>query len=70
MLLLWNRMAGLIYLRSWNISYEHNRIHGENSLDRYGLDTGYMLSFNFNRKKEPGVQRVQLGDKVMFEGTV
>ena len=49
---------------------EHNRIHGENSLDRYGLDTGYMLSFNFNRKKEPGVQRVQLGDKVMFEGTV
>ena len=26
-------------------------------LDYYGLDTGYMLSFNFNRKKETGLKR-------------
>ncbi|MBR1796573.1 MAG: AAA-like domain-containing protein [Clostridiales bacterium] len=39
-------------------------------LDHYGLDTGYMLSFNFNKKKESGVKRVQIGDKVLFEGTV
>ena len=39
-------------------------------LDYWNLNTGYMLSFNFNRKKEPGVKRVQIGDKVLFEGTV
>lgn len=39
-------------------------------LDYFGLTTGYMLSFNFNQKKEPGVKRIQIGDKVLFEGTV
>ena len=39
-------------------------------LDRFGLDTGYMLSFNFNKKKKQGVERVCIGDKVLFEGTV
>ena len=39
-------------------------------LESYGLTTGYMLSFNFNKKKETGVKRVQIGDKVLFEGTV
>ena len=29
-----------------------------------------MLSFNFNRKKEQGVKRVQTGDKALFEGWV
>ena len=39
-------------------------------LDYWNLNTGYMLSFNFNRKKEPGVKRVQIVDKILFEGTV
>ena len=39
-------------------------------LDYWNLDTGYMLSFNFNRKKEPGMKRVQIGQKVLFEETV
>lgn len=39
-------------------------------LDYWKLDTGYMLSFNFNKKKEQGVNRVQIGEKVLFEGTV
>ena len=39
-------------------------------LDYWNLDTGYMLSFNFNKKKEPGVKREQIGEKVLFEGTV
>ena len=39
-------------------------------LDYWNLNTGYMLSFNFYRNKEPGVKRIQLGDKVLFEGTV
>lgn len=39
-------------------------------LDHFGLDTGYMLSFNFNKKKEPGVEKIQIGDKTLFEGIV
>ena len=36
----------------------------------WNLNTGYMLSFNFNKNKEQGVKRVLVGDKVLFEGTV
>lgn len=39
-------------------------------LDYWCLDTGYMLSFNFNKKKEQGVKRVEIDGKVLFEGTV
>ena len=39
-------------------------------LDYWNLNTGYMLSFNFNRNKEQGVRRVLVEDKVLFEGTV
>ena len=39
-------------------------------LDYWNLNTGYMLSFNFNKKKESGVRRIQIGDKVLYEGTV
>ena len=39
-------------------------------LDYWDLTTGYMLSFNFNKKKEQGVKRVRIGDKTLFEGTV
>lgn len=39
-------------------------------LDYFGLSTGYMLSFNFNKQKESGVKRVQIDDKGLYEGTV
>ena len=39
-------------------------------LDHYGLNVGYMLTFNFNKKKEQGVKMVKSGDKTIFEGTV
>ena len=39
-------------------------------LDYFQLTTGYMLSFNFNKKKEVGVNMVQIGGKVLFEATV
>ena len=39
-------------------------------LDYFGLSTGYMLSFNFNKNKEPGVRPVHLGDKLLYEGTI
>ena len=39
-------------------------------LDYFGLQTGYMLSFNFNKKKKMGVERIRIGDKVLYEGTL
>ena len=39
-------------------------------LDYFGLSTGYMLSFNFNKHKEPGVKQVHIEDKLLYEGTV
>ena len=29
-----------------------------------------MRGFNFNKKKEVGVKRVEVGEKVLFEGTI
>jgi len=39
-------------------------------LDHFGLDVGYMLSFNFNKRKKPGLKRVSVGDKVLWEETI
>ena len=39
-------------------------------LDYWNLTVGYMLSFNFNKKKVQGVRQVQVGDKILYEGTV
>lgn len=38
-------------------------------LDHWNLKTGYMLSFNFNQNKEPGMKQVHIGDKLLYEGT-
>ena len=39
-------------------------------LDYFGLSTGYMLSFNFNKNKEPGVHQVHVGDKLLYEAVL
>lgn len=39
-------------------------------LDYYHLDKGYLLSFNFNRKKETGVKVIQVDEKVIVEAVV
>jgi len=39
-------------------------------LDYHHLKKGYLLTFNFNQKKETGVKRVQYGDKELIEATV
>lgn len=62
----------VIELKIWNGERYNQR--GEQQiidfLNRFGLTIGYMLSFNFNKNKETGVKRLQIGDKVLFEGTV
>ena len=39
-------------------------------LENFGLSTGYMLSFNFNKNKQPGVYRIPVGEKILYEGIV
>lgn len=39
-------------------------------LDYYHLEKGYMLSFNFNKKKQIGVKEIVLGDKILIEAVV
>ncbi len=39
-------------------------------LDYFHLKKGYMLSFNFNKKKTVGVKEVVLGDKLLIEAVV
>lgn len=39
-------------------------------LDHFHRDKGYMLSFNFNKKKEIGVRTISLGDKTIVEAVV
>ena len=62
----------IIELKIWH--GERYNAEGEKQLigclDYWNLSTGYLLSFNFNKKKDPGVERIQIGDKVLFEGTV
>lgn len=39
-------------------------------LDYYHKNKGYMLSFNFNKKKHVGVKEIQIDDKVIVEAVV
>ncbi|MCC8081233.1 MAG: ATP-binding protein [Lachnospiraceae bacterium] len=62
----------VIELKIWRGNAYNSR--GEKQLmeylDYYHLDCGYMLSFNFNKKKEIGLKRICLGDKVLVEAVV
>ena len=68
----YNGKRYIIELKIWH-GDRYNR-KGEQQLiaylDRFDLNTGYMLSFNFNKKKEPGVREVHIGEKILYEGTV
>ncbi|MCD8084154.1 MAG: AAA-like domain-containing protein [Clostridiales bacterium] len=59
-------------LKIWRGNSYHER--GEQQLmdylDHYHLKKGYMLSFNFNKKKQIGVREIMLGDKVLVEAVV
>lgn len=62
----------VIELKIWRGNEYHSR--GEKQLceylDYYRLKKGYMVSFNFNKKKEPGVREIVLGDKILVEAVV
>lgn len=62
----------IIELKIWH-GQEYNT-RGEKQLveymDDYHVKKGYMLSFNFNKKKQIGVCEVVVGDKVLIEAVV
>ena len=51
----------------YNLRGEHQLM---NYLEDYGLDTGYMLSFNFNQKKQVGVHEMKVDGKTLIEAVV
>ena len=62
----------IIELKIWRGSEYNER--GEQQLvaylDYYHVRKGYLLSFNFNQKKEIGVKEIQIGDKMIVEAVV
>lgn len=62
----------VVELKIWRGDWYHASGEKQISeyLDYFNLDIGYMLSFNFNKKKETGVKLVHFGTKTLYEGTV
>ena len=62
----------IVELKIWH-GNEYNA-RGEKQLteylDYFHKDKGYLLSFNFNQKKEIGVKEIQVGDKTIVEAVV
>jgi hypothetical protein len=62
----------IIELKIWH-GNEYNE-RGEKQLaeylDYYQKDKGYLLSFNFNKKKETGVKEITIGNKTIVEAVV
>ncbi len=62
----------MIELKIWH-GDEYNR-RGEEQLMGYLDDQhqkkGYMVSFNFNKKKQIGIHEVIVGDKILIEAVV
>ena len=62
----------VIELKIWRGNEYHTRGEEQLSeyLDYYQLKKGYMVSFNFNKKKQAGVREIVLGDKILVEAVV
>ena len=62
----------VIELKIWrgNAYRERGEAQLVEYLEHYHLKKGYMLSINFNKKKEIGVKRIVFGDKVLIEAVV
>lgn len=62
----------VVELKIWRGNAYHTRGEAQLSeyLDYYHLKKGYMLSFNFNKKKQLGITEISLGDKILIEAVV
>lgn len=62
----------IIELKIWHGS-EYNERGKEQLIDYlndYHQDKGYLLSFNFNKKKEQGIKELQISGKTIIEAVV
>lgn len=62
----------IIELKVWRGNAYHERGERQLSdyLDYFHLQKGYMLSYNFNQKKEPGVKTLTVGNRLLVEAVV
>ena len=62
----------VIELKIWRGNEYHTRGEAQllEYLNYYHVDQGYMLSFNFNKNKKIGVERVAVGEKILIEAIV
>lgn len=62
----------IIEMKVWhgNAYNERGEKQLSDYLDYYHLKKGYMLSFNFNKKKEIGIKEIVLDDKLLIEAVV
>ncbi|MEZ3487473.1 MAG: hypothetical protein K1W22_13080 [Lachnospiraceae bacterium] len=62
----------MIEIKIWrgNAYNERGEEQLSNYLEYFHLKKGYMLSFNFNKKKEIGVKEIKVGDKILVEAVV
>lgn len=62
----------IIEMKIWHGDEYNNR--GEQQLidymETYHKDVGYMISFNFNKKKEIGVKEIKIGEKLLIEAVI
>lgn len=59
-------------LKIWHGEEHHKRGEAQliGYLDDYHLSTGYMISFNFNKKKSVGVREIEINGKTLVEAVV
>lgn len=62
----------VIEMKIWRGNAYHERGEQQLSdyLDYFHLQKGYMLSYNFNQKKEPGVKTLTIGNRQLVEAVV
>lgn len=62
----------IIELKVWrgNAYNERGEHQLSDYLDYFHLKKGYMLSYNFNKKKEIGIKEIKIGDRLIVEAVV
>ena len=62
----------VIELKIWrgNAYNERGEKQLSDYLEYFHLSKGYMLSFNFNKKKETGIKEIHVGNKILIEAVV
>lgn len=62
----------IIELKIWHGNEYHERGEAQLAgyLDYYHQEKGYLISFHFNKKKERGVKKIWVGNKMIVEAVV